>query len=95
MPYTFEWDPVKSARCLRERKFDFFFAAQVFLDERRITAVDDRRDYGEPRYQTVGAIEGRAFFVAYTVRGDVIRIISARRANEHEEDAYRSGAPWR
>ena len=66
----------------------FEYAARVFLDPRRLDAVDDRRDYGEERRVTLGVIEGRLFVVAYTIRGKVIRLISARKANEREWRRY-------
>ena len=49
---------------------------------------DNRWDYGEDRYQLLGTIEHRVFVVVYTVRGDVIRIISARKANQREVQDY-------
>lgn len=91
----FEWDEGKSRRAYLERGFDFALAARIFADARRLERLDRRRDYGEDRRQTIGKIEGRIFFVAFTIRGDAVRIISARRAHDHEESAYREGKPWR
>lgn len=91
----FEWDETKSLRNLAERGFDFAYAVQVFADSRRLERVDTRRDYGEERRQTIGGVDGRAFFVVFTRRGLAIRIISARRAHDHEEKAYREGGAWR
>jgi len=39
--------------------------------------VDERETYGEDRYGLVAMVENRLLFVAYTLRGDRIRIISA------------------
>ena len=64
----------------------------MFLDPDRIEQYDDREDYGEDRWITIGAVEAVLLVVAYTVRdedGEVIRLISARRANGQEEKAYR------
>lgn len=69
--------------------------ARVFADPRRLERVDGRRDYGEERRQTVGAVDGKTFFVAFTKRGEAVRIISARRAHDHEDRAYREGETWR
>ena len=80
----FEWDDGKSEDCFARRGFDFAYAARAFLDPQRIVARDMRRDYGEDRYNLVGTIEGRAFAVAFTMRGSVIRIISARKASRKE-----------
>jgi uncharacterized protein len=85
----FEWDDAKSEATLELRGFDFAYAALVFDDPRRIEREDVRKDYGEPRWQTIGEIEGRVFLVVYTSRHQSIRIISARRAHDNEEGSYR------
>ena len=54
----------------------------------RLDTEDARRDYGEERRLTLGKIEGRLYVAAYTVRGKVIRLISARKANEREWRKY-------
>ncbi|MBM3504767.1 MAG: BrnT family toxin [Alphaproteobacteria bacterium] len=91
----FEWDEHKSASTRARRGFGFDYVVRVFLDPERIDRVDDRRDYGEIRYQTIGRIGDRVFMIAYTVRGKRIRIISARRAHDHEERTYRQGQTQR
>lgn len=55
----FEWDDTKSNACFTERGFDFTYAVQVFLDPDRLVEVDNRFDYGKPRYRVLGQIEGR------------------------------------
>ena len=91
----FEWDDTKSRSTFRARGFDFAYAARVFADSRRLERLDSRNDYGEERRQTIDEVDGRIFFVAFTRRGGAIRIISARRAHDHEESAYREGKTWR
>lgn len=44
--------------------------------------------YGEDRYRLIGIIENRLFVVVYTKRHEVIRIISARKANLREVKHY-------
>jgi uncharacterized DUF497 family protein len=73
----FEWDEAKSSACFLERGFDFAFAASAFADPDRIIRQDNRYSYEEDRYQLVGRIGKRLFVLAYTLRGGVIRIISA------------------
>ncbi len=80
----FEWDAAKSDACFHTRGFDFAYAIRVFLDPRRLVERDDRFDYGEPRFRVLGRIEGRAFVLVYTPRRDVLRVISARKANAKE-----------
>jgi uncharacterized protein len=50
--------------------------------------VDDREDYGEERFTIIGMVENRLLFIAYTMRGESIRIISARGAEPHERRSY-------
>jgi uncharacterized DUF497 family protein len=88
----FEWDEDKSEACFAQRGFDFAYVAHAFLDPQRILRPDHRWEYGEPRLQMLGAVQGRVFFVAYTMRGKAIRIISARKANQREVKAYENGS---
>jgi uncharacterized DUF497 family protein len=92
MNYTlnmkWEWDEVKSDACYRERGFDFAYAALAFADPNRIAQQDTRYIYGEDRYQLIGQIDGRLFVLVYTPRGNVVRIISARKANSREVKRY-------
>jgi uncharacterized DUF497 family protein len=84
----FEWDEAKSDACFGERGFDFGYAVRVFLDPGRLIEIDDRFDYGEPRYRVLGRIDGRVFVVVYTPRGKLFRLISARKANRREIRRY-------
>lgn len=87
----FEWDEAKSEANYELRGFDFGYAALVFRDPYRIAWQDRRRDYGERRFQTIGEIDGLTYLVVYTQRGRRTRIISARRAEQHEDRTYREG----
>jgi uncharacterized DUF497 family protein len=91
---TFEWDSAKSDACFDERGFDFAFASYVFRDPRRLERRDTRRKYREVRLQTIGEINEATYFVVYTRRRGAIRIISARRASDEEDKAYREGGIW-
>lgn len=84
----FEWDDEKSEATREKRGFGFEEIAGVFADPCRFTFPDERFEYGEDRWLTFGEIEGRLFAVAYTMRGETIRIISARKANERERRKY-------
>ena len=84
----FEWDDRKAAQNIAKHGVPFEYAVRVFLDPHRLESEDTRRDYSEERRLTLGKIEGRLFAVAYTTRGKVIRLISARKANEREQRQY-------
>ncbi len=88
----FEWDEAKSDICLVERGLDFAYATRVFLDPRRLVIQDRRHDYGEDRFQVLGAIEDRVYAIVFTIRGTATRIISARKANEKEIARYEHNA---
>ena len=46
---------------------------------------DDLDARGELRYNAIGQVDGRMLIVTYTMRGDVVRILSARGAEPHEK----------
>jgi hypothetical protein len=88
----FEWDPEKSDANLAERGFDFTFAAQIF-DGPTLEKQDRRRDYGEVRMVATGLADEIALTTVYTDRiaddGETVRrIVSARRSNRRERQAY-------
>jgi uncharacterized DUF497 family protein len=84
----YEWDERKARQNIAKHGVPFDYAVRLFLDSQRLDAEDARRDYGEERRLTLGKIEGRLYVVAYTVRGKMIRLISARKANQRERRNY-------
>jgi len=72
---------------LEQRGLDFADADKVF-DGPHLTIEDDRIDYGEVRYLTVGMLEQRMVVLVWTPRGQDLRIISMRKANDREQRAY-------
>jgi uncharacterized DUF497 family protein len=84
----FEWDDAKDAANLVKHGVGFATASSVFKDVFAIERIDDRHDYGEERYAIIGMVENRLLSVVYTMRGETIRIISARGATPHEQPQY-------
>jgi uncharacterized DUF497 family protein len=82
-----EYDAAKSRRNAERRGLDFAEAMEL-LSGPHVTKPDARRDYGEPRIIAYGFVRGRLHVCVYTLRGDVHRIISLRKANRREVDAY-------
>jgi len=76
----FEWDSAKDQTNRRKHGVDFRTAAKVFLDP-LVIEFDDLDAIGELRFNAIGLVEGRMLFVTYTIRGDVVRIVSARGAS--------------
>jgi uncharacterized DUF497 family protein len=88
MTLSFEWDDEKAASNLTKHGVSFTLAARTFYDPTRIDHYDDREDYGEDRFLTIGLVGGMELTVVYTMRGDTIRLISARQAQPHEQRDY-------
>ena len=61
---------------------------EVFHDPFAIEREDLEQDPNEERYSVIGMVEGRLLFVAYTMRGEKIRIITARKAEPYERRRY-------
>ena len=83
----FEFDPAKRNATLQIRGLDMARAPNVFAGA-TLTVEDNRKDYGEPRYITIGFLANRMVILAWTQRGKVRRIISMRKANEREQAVY-------
>lgn len=93
MKTRFEWDPAKAGSNLRKHRVSFEIATRAFADPFAMS-WQDRIEGGEYRWQTLGLVEGYLLLlVAHTFRDDdegvdVIRIISARRAEPKERKRY-------
>ncbi|WP_371257065.1 BrnT family toxin [Pandoraea sp. SD6-2] len=53
-----------------------------------LVGIDDRRNYNEERFVTLGLIGDRVHVMVFTVRGEAIRVISLRKANRREVKQY-------
>lgn len=82
-----EYDEAKRAKTLQERGLDFADAADVFAGP-TLDAGDDRADYGEQRFISMGSLHGRVVVIVWTPRGKGRRIISMRYANERERKNF-------
>ena len=81
--YLYEWDELKRQETLSARGVDFADMA-IFDWSRAITITDDRFEYGEVRFVSMGTIRERLHVCAWCWRGDAVRIISLRKANQNE-----------
>jgi len=87
----FDWDPRKAVANLQKHRISFEEAQTAFLDEDALVIEDPDHSEEEDRFILLGLSAGlRVLFVCYCVRetGSLIRIISARRANRHEQSQY-------
>ena len=83
-----EGDDAKAIRNWRSHAVSFDMARDAFRDAFAIEWSDDMQDPIERRFVMLAMVEQRVLFIAYTLRGDRIRIISARRAEPHERRRY-------
>jgi len=81
-------DDAKAAANDAKHGVTFEAARDVFKDPFAIEQMDDRQNYGEERWTILGMVQDRLLLVAYTMRGDSIRIISARGAEPYERRQY-------
>ena len=82
------YDPLKRQRTLAERGLDFEDASLV-LAGTHFTREDNRKEYGETRFITVGMLRERMVVMVWTPRNiDDRHIISMRKANEREQARY-------
>jgi uncharacterized DUF497 family protein len=83
----FEWDEDKRRANLQKHKLDFADAHRAFTED-AFVVVDDREDYDEDRYILLGLMRERIVVITFTVRNDIVRIVSMRRANKREQKDY-------
>jgi uncharacterized DUF497 family protein len=82
-----DWDSEKQKRNFAKHGVEFS-AATEFNWESALTASDDRRDYGERRFVSIGFIGERLHVLIWAERGERLRIISLRKANAREVKHY-------
>jgi len=82
-----EWDPVKASANRRKHGVDFADAVGALEDDDALTIEDTSSN--EQRFKTLGRdFVGRILVVVYTLRGERVRLISARKATAAQRMAY-------
>jgi uncharacterized DUF497 family protein len=88
----FEWDRMKAAKNVLWHRVRFPEAASVFFDENAIFEADPDHSFEEDRYVVLGySIRSDVLLVVHAIRGERIRIISARVATPSERRGYDEG----
>lgn len=77
----FEWDENKNRINIEKHGIDFDDAISIFEEN---PVVRPSKCAEEQRYLAVGELRGRRITVVFTIRGDAVRVISARRARKNE-----------
>lgn len=86
---NFEWDSNKNAWNIQKHEIDFLDAIEVFSDERAVLRYDIAHSGDEERFLVVGMMRGIVVTaIVFTDRGDITRLISARKATREEELDY-------
>jgi len=83
----FEWDAGNSEKNWIAHRVSRSECEQVFFNHPLIVADDEEHSQVEPRYYVLGQTDaGRRLFLVFTIRGDLIRVISARDMNRRESE---------
>lgn len=88
----FEWHPSKAAANLKKHQVSFEEAQTVFYDDFAVQFFDDEHSQEEDRFLLLGmSVHSKLLLVCHCERqgGEVIRIISARKATKRESAFYR------
>ena len=83
----FTWDETKRVINLKQHGFDFADAPAMFAGV-TFTYADDRFDYGEQRFVTLGMLNGMVVSTVHTETPHRIHLLSFRKASRHEQIIY-------
>lgn len=88
---TYEWDEVKAQLNIAKHGVSFDEAKSVFNDECALVVFDEEHSNDEERFLLLGqSIKERILLVVHCYKqGDIIRIISARKATKKEKKQYK------
>lgn len=88
----FEWDETKERINIRKHGVNFSETEEAFDDGNALDEFDESHSTdSEHRFALIGLSSKRLLFVSYTLRNNVIRLISARKANQNQERFYNHG----
>lgn len=86
---VFEWDSDKERLVTSQHKITMQEAGSVFADVNAVTLVDERFEDSEQRYVIIGmSNQARLLVVAWTPRGENIRLITAVKAGKRYANVY-------
>lgn len=85
----FDWDEGNSDKNWLKHKVSKLECEQVFFNQPLIIADDDKHSENEKRWYLLGRTDSnRKLFISFTIRKNLIRVISARNMNKKERDIY-------
>jgi len=87
----FEWDAGNAAKIWDRHRTTPAECEEVFFNRPLVAGRDEKHSEGEERLYALGQTDGgRLMFVVFTIRGRLIRVISARDMSRKERRIYRS-----
>lgn len=84
----FHFDPAKRKSNLKKNGYDLADAQTVIESGSTVTFEDDRFDYDELRFVTLGLFDGDVVVIVSAETDEDVRVISMRRADRHEQEIY-------
>jgi uncharacterized DUF497 family protein len=85
----FDWDENNREKNWEKHQVLAGECEEVFFNLPLLLESDPDHSQKEPRYYVLGhTIAGRRLFIAFTIRGDKIRVISARDMSKKERSIY-------
>lgn len=85
----FEWDSGNAAKILERHAVEPGECEQAFFVEAILVTADEKHSATEPRWRALGqTLARRRLHIVFTIRGDLIRVVSARDMNHRERQAY-------
>jgi len=85
----FDWDETNFLKNWERHRVSAFECEQMFFNRPLVTAQDEKHATMEPRYYALGQTDAsRLLFVAFTIRGKLIRVISARDMSRRERKIF-------
>ena len=84
----YSYDPTKKKSNLIKHGLDFDEAKRVIESGQTVTFEDNRYNYDEPRFITLGNLNGSIIVIVTTESDSEIRIISMRKAEKNEQKIY-------
>jgi len=85
----FDWDKGNKQKNWEKHRVDFRECEEVFFNRPLIVGEDRTHSTGEKRYYALGRSDaGRPLFLAFTIRNNMIRVISAREQMDQERQKY-------
>lgn len=85
----FEWDEGNFTKNWDKHGVSYLECEQIFFNQPLITQKDEKHSTNEPRYYALGQTDAfRKLFIVFTIRNDLVRVISARDMNLRERKEY-------